>query len=88
MLRTPKRYSLHLYLGPTIPLGRLWPRDYDDDHNEECSHLLPSIPSLILDDGDNDDDVDDDDYDAEYDDNYVDVCDGRLLLTKSFPFSR
>ena len=20
-LRTPKRYSLHLYLGPTIPLG-------------------------------------------------------------------
>ena len=21
MLRTPKRYSLHLHLGPTIPLG-------------------------------------------------------------------
>ena len=21
MLRTPKRYSLHLYFGPTIPLG-------------------------------------------------------------------
>ena len=25
-LRTLKRYSLHLYLGPTIPLG-LWPSD-------------------------------------------------------------
>ena len=29
-LRTPKRYSLHLYLGPTIPLG-LAGRDDDDD---------------------------------------------------------
>ena len=32
MLRTPKRYSLHLYLGPMIPLG-LWPSDYDDDND-------------------------------------------------------
>ena len=50
--------------------------DDDDDHNEECSHLLPSIAFLILDDDGNDDDVDD----AEDDVNYVDVCDGRILL--------
>ena len=54
--------------------------DDDDDHNEECSHLLPSIAFLILDDDGNDDDVDDDDYDAEDDVNYVDVCDGRISL--------
>ena len=33
-LRTPKRYSLHLYLGPTIPLGRLWPSDDDADDDD------------------------------------------------------
>ena len=26
-----KRYPLDLYLGPTIPLGRLWPSGDDDD---------------------------------------------------------
>ena len=37
-LRTPKRYSPHLYLGPTIPLGlagRLWPSDDDDEDDDD-----------------------------------------------------
>ena len=44
--------------------------------------MTPSLPLpfLILDDEGMDDDVDGDDYDAEDDDNYVDVCDGRILL--------
>ena len=30
----PKRYSLHLYLGPTIPLGLALPCDDDDDDDD------------------------------------------------------
>ena len=51
----PKRFSLELYLGPTIPLGRLWPGDDDDGGSN--------------DDGggndENDDGRDDDDVDEE-----------------------
>ena len=53
-LRTPKRYSLHLYLG------RLWPSDdYDEDddgllsvphHEQSADALIVSMPVLLVDD--------------------------------------
>ena len=44
-LRTPKRYLLHLYLGPTIPLGLalLWPSDDDDDDDEAAKGHGPVV---------------------------------------------
>ena len=50
MLRIPKRYSLHLYLGPKIPLGRLWPSVDDDgecDYDDNDDHFGGSNDFLI-----------------------------------------
>ena len=59
MLRTPKWYSLHLYLGPTIPLGLAGRRpasdyygeggdrgdDYGDDGDDfQTCALIPAKP--------------------------------------------
>ena len=44
MLRTPKRYSLHLYLGPTIPLGLAGRNDNGDDVNDDALGQPAKVP--------------------------------------------